>query len=143
MKHITTTILLFLLTLGITGQQITPSEKVQLAFSEQELAQLSENEINELNIKADHLCWFEVIKQENTDPEYTLTDKNGNIVTLSDADLVNFNPLLYVLPQDDFICGNLVIVTSEGHRHLLVVRSISMMNTYISRVKIQQQKSRK
>lgn len=143
MKYFTTTIFLLLMTVGIHGQEVTPSAKVLEAYSQEELAQMTENEINELNIKAEHLCWFEIIKEENTDPAFEITDKNGNVVSLSDADLANFNPLLYNLPQDELVCGNLVIVTTEGHRHLLVVRSVSMMNTYITRIKKQQEKSRK
>ena len=143
MKYFTLTAIALIWSILTSAQQITPSAKVQEAFSADELALLTSEEINELNIKADHLCWFEGVKAENADPAFTLTDKNGNTVVLSDSDLANFNPLLYNLPQDDFICGNLIIVTSEGNRHLLIVRSVSMMETYIARVKKQQTKSRK
>lgn len=143
MKYFTSTLFVLLMTIMASAQQILPSEKVKAAFSAEELALLNEDKINELNIKADHLCWFETVKSENTDAVYTITDKSGNAVTLSESDLQNFNPLLYNLPQDDFVCGNLIIETSEGQRHLLVIRSVSMMDVYVARVKKQQSKSRK
>ncbi len=119
------------------AQLVTPSFKVLAAFSSEELAAKSDDEMTILNITADHLCWFEEVKVENTSATYQLTDKNGNAVSLSDADLINFNPFMYSLPQDEMVCQNLIIVTSEGNKHLLVVRSETMMEN-----KIQQEKKK-
>lgn len=138
MKRLTSTCLFLVCFAALSvAQLVSPSVKVLAAFSSEELAAKSDDEMTILNITADHLCWFEEVKVENTSATYQLTDKNGNAVSLSDADLTSFNPFLYALPQDEMVCQNLIIVTSEGNKHLLVVRSETMMDN-----KIQQEKKK-
>ncbi len=138
MKHFATICLclLFFNTLA-KAQQVSPSDKVLAAFTTEELATKSADEITTLNITADHLCWFENVKPENVSATHQLTDKNGNPVVLSENDLITFNPFLYQLKQESLICQNLIIVTSEGNKHLLIVRSETMMDK-----KIQQEKKK-
>jgi len=45
----------------------------------------------------------------------------------SEADVADFNPLLFSLPQHEVRCENLLVQTVEGNQHLLVVRSKQMM----------------
>jgi hypothetical protein len=59
---------------------------------------------------------------------YTLTDRNGNAVALTDAMVADFNPLLFNLPQQAVSCENLPVQTTSGNQYLLIVRSEQMMS---------------
>jgi hypothetical protein len=112
---------------GLAFAQSSPAVKVQQARSAQELSALSQHELAQLEFRAEKLCWFEDIKNETQIDWYTLTDRNGNAVVLTDAMVADFNPLLYTLPQQTVRCENLPVQTSSGNQYLLIVRSAEQM----------------
>jgi len=66
--------------------------------------------------------------QSSTESQwYSLTDRSGNMVVLTDAMVADFNPLLYNLPQQSNRCENLPVQTTSGKHYLLIVRSDEMM----------------
>ncbi|MFM7103910.1 MAG: hypothetical protein ACKOW8_00195 [Flavobacteriales bacterium] len=123
------TVLFFLLVIGCTayGQRVIPSMKVQMAYSQSEIAAFSEDVLAELNLRGDKLCWFEDVKVGAELSNYQLVKRSGELVNLSLAELDEFNPLLYCLPQSERVCENLMITTTDGVSKLLVVRSVEMM----------------
>jgi hypothetical protein len=88
---------------------------------------MSTNEKAMLEFRAEKLCWFEQVKNEQQSEWYTLTDNNGNSVELTDAMVADFNPLLFNLPQQAVRCENLPVQTTSGNQYLLIVRSEEMM----------------
>ncbi|MFN5621856.1 MAG: hypothetical protein ACK478_11170 [Flavobacteriales bacterium] len=107
--------------------QSSAQERLNAAYSASERAALSSQEQQQLLLNAEKLCWFEPVKADQTGEVFTLTSRQGQPVTLSNAQLADFNPLLYSLPQDEVRCENLRIQTLEGDHHLLIVRSKQMM----------------
>jgi hypothetical protein len=95
----------------------------------------------ELLLNAEKLCWFEPVKANSESVIYTLVNRQGQNVTLSNAQLADFNPLLYTLPQDEVRCENLVIQTKEGDKHLLIVRSKQMMQREAKAMEVKSRKS--
>jgi hypothetical protein len=123
--------LLFTISLVVTCAfafaQSTPASKVQQARTAQQIAAMSENELAMLEFRAEKLCWFEQLKNESQSEWYSLTDNNGNSVELTDAMVADFNPLLFILPQQTVRCENLPVQTTSGKQYLLIVRSVEMM----------------
>lgn len=107
--------------------QSSPAVKVQQSRSAQELSALSQNELALLEFRAEKLCWFEDVKGDAPTEWYTLTDRNGNAVALTDAMVQDFNPLLFNLPQQQVRCENLAVQTTSGNSYLLIVRSEEQM----------------
>ena len=75
--------------------QSTPAARVEQARTSQELLALTAEERAMLEFRAEKLCWFEQVKPGTNAPYYTLTDRNGNAVELTDAMVADFNPLLF------------------------------------------------
>jgi len=121
--------MLFLLVIGITAysQRIVPTNKVKAAYTESEIANFSNETLADLNLRGDKLCWFEDMKVGSGLSNYQLVKRSGEPVNLSLAELGEFNPLLYRLPQSERVCENLMITTTDGVSKLLVVRSVEMM----------------
>jgi hypothetical protein len=113
-----------ILTLAISANaQITPSEKVSSARSKSSLGSLTEEQIAELNFRADHLVTVEASKNSSA-ADFNLTlIENGKMVKLSDAEMLSFNPLLYAIPQDEVVCNNLHVQSKEGNTYTIVVLS--------------------
>ena len=121
-------VLMFMNLALMTNAQVSSSNKVKAAFSSNALSTFSEDQIAELNFKADHLVSVEPSKGK-LKSDFTLMNlENGNAVNLSDSDLLNFNPLLYSIPQDEVVCNNLHIQSSEGNSYTLVVLSKQQYN---------------
>jgi hypothetical protein len=111
-----------------TFAQSTPAARVEQARTQQELIALTAEERAMLEFRAEKLCWFEQVKPGTNAPFYTLTDRNGNAVALTDAMVADFNPLLFNLPQQAVSCENLPVQTTSGNQYLLIVRSEQMMS---------------
>jgi hypothetical protein len=124
-----------------TFAQSTPAVKVQQARSTQELSALSQNELALLEFRAEKLCWFENVKNDNLMDWYTLTDRNGNSVALTDDMVADFNPLLFNLPQQQVRCENLPVQTTSGNHYVLIVRSEEQMQKEWQRRLIKNAKS--
>lgn len=121
-------VLMFMNLVLMTNAQVSSSNKVKAAFSSNALSSFSEDQIAELNFKADHLVNVEPSKGK-LKSDFTLINlENGNAVNLSDSDLLNFNPLLYSIPQDEVVCNNLHIQSTEGNSYTLVVLSKQQYN---------------
>ena len=112
---------------AIAWTQSSPAVKVQQARTAEQLNAMSTNERAMLEFRAEKLCWFEQVKNEQQSEWYTLTDNNGNSVELTDAMVADFNPLLFNLPQQSVRCENLPVQTTTGNQFLLIVRSSEMM----------------
>jgi hypothetical protein len=143
MKPTLLTLCFALLSAGLFAQSVVPNSKVLAAFTSVEISAMTPEQLADMNVTAERLCWFEAAKGQNQSEVYPLTDKNGNVVTLTPQQILDFNPLLYTLPQDQVSCKNLTIVDSEGNSHLLIVRSHNMMNNEIQRSKIKNSKGAK
>jgi hypothetical protein len=116
----------------LTNAQVSSSNKVKAAFSSNALTSFSEDQIAELNFKADHLVSVEPSKGK-LKSDFTIKNlENGNAVNLSDSDLLNFNPLLYSIPQDEVVCNNLHIQSTEGNSYTLVVLSKQQYNQQLN-----------
>jgi uncharacterized protein YfaA (DUF2138 family) len=102
---------------------------------------MTANQLATLEFRAEKLCWFEQVKNENQTSWYTLVDLEGNSVAITDAMVLDFNPLLYNLPQQSVRCENLPIQTTSGNQLLLIVRSEEMMQKEWERHSIKQAKS--
>ena len=113
---------------AIAWAQSSPAVKVQQARTAEQLNAMSTNEKAMLEFRAEKLCWFEQIKNEQQSEWYALTDNNGNSVQLTDAMVADFNPLLFNLPQQSVRCENLPVQTTSGNQYVLIVRSEEMMN---------------
>ncbi len=107
--------------------QSTPAQRVQQAFTPQELNSMTPEQLAALEFRAERLCWFEQLKSESQSEWYSLTGNNGNRVELTDAMVADFNPLLFILPQQIIRCENLPVQTTSGKQYLLIVRSAEMM----------------
>jgi hypothetical protein len=118
--------------LGVWAQS-SAEARLSAAYSASERAALTTAETQQLLLNAEKLCWFESAKQETSASVFTLTNRQGQSVTLTEADIADFNPLLYALPQDEVRCENLLIQTVEGNQHLLIVRSKQMMQNEAKR----------
>jgi hypothetical protein len=123
-----------------TYAQTTPSQRVQQARTSAELNAMTIEERAMLEFRAEKLCWFEQVKPGSDAPFFTLTDRNGNAVELTDAIVADFNPLLYTLPQQTVRCENLPVQTTSGNRYLLIVRSEEMMSKEWQRRQVQRSK---
>lgn len=121
--------------------QSMPSTKVRQAFSSEALSEMSAAQLATLEFRAEKLCWFEQVKNETQASWYTLVDLAGNAVAITDAMVLDFNPLLYTLPQQSARCENLPILTTSGNQLLLIVRSEEMMQKEWERRSIKQAKS--
>ena len=125
-------VLMFMNLVLLTNAQVSSSNKVKAAFSSNALTSFSEDQIAELNFKADHLVSVEPSKGK-LKSDFTLKNlENGNAVNLSDSDLLNFNPLLYSIPQDEVVCNNLHIQSTEGNSYTLVVLSKQQYNQQLN-----------
>lgn len=124
-----------------TYAQSTPAVKVQQARNAQELSALNQQELAALEFRAEKLCWFEQLKSESSATWYTLTDRNGNSVALTDAMVADFNPLLFNLPQQTIKCENLPVQTTSGNQYLLIVRSEEQMQKEWQRRQIKNAKT--
>ena len=120
--------------------QTTPAARVQQARTSQELLAMTAEEIAMLEFRAEKLCWFEQVKPGTNAPLFTLTDRNGNAVELTDAMVTDFNPLLFNLPQQAVSCENLPVQTTSGNQYLLIVRSEQMMTKEWQRLQVQRSK---
>jgi len=120
-----------------TFAQSTPAARVEQARTSQELLALTVEERAMLEFRAEKLCWFEQVKQGTNAPLFTLTDRNGNAVELTDAMVADFNPLLFNLPQQAVSCENLPVQTTNGNQYLLIVRSEQMMSKEWQRRQVQ------
>jgi hypothetical protein len=121
-------VLLFMNLALFSNAQVSASAKVKAALSNAALKSFSEDQIAELNFKADHLVSVETSKGQSKS-NFSLTNMaNGNEMILSDSDLINFNPLLYAIPQDEVVCNNFHIQSREGHFYTLVVLSKQQYN---------------
>lgn len=139
MKPILTTLFCLGLLVQSFAQNSSPVERVSAAYSPQEISGFTAEQIQELNLRAEYLCWFEEPKAVQP-VLHQMVLRNGQAVTLTPAQIADFNPLLYVLPQEEVACGNLYIADTEGQVHMLVVRSVQMMNKQAERVQIKQNK---
>jgi hypothetical protein len=125
-------VLMFMNLVLLTNAQVSSSNKVKAAFSSNALTSFSEDQIAELNFKADHLVSVEPSKGK-LKSDFTIKNlENGNAVNLSDSDLLNFNPLLYSIPQDEVVCNNLHIQSTEGNSYTLVVLSKQQYNQQLN-----------
>ena len=111
----------------MTFAQSSPGARLKQAYSAEELSAMSENQQAVLEFRAEKLCWFEQVKNPAESIWYTLADRNGNSVALTDAMVADFNPLLFNLPQQSNRCENLPVQTTSGKQYLLIVRSEEMM----------------
>jgi hypothetical protein len=125
-----------LLTFG-SFAQTAPAARVQQARTSQELLAMTAEERSMLEFRAEKLCWFEQVKPGSNAPLFTLTDRNGNAVELTDAMVTDFNPLLFNLPQQAVSCENLAVQTTSGNQYLLIVRSEQMMSNEWQRLQVQ------
>jgi len=91
---------------------------------------------DDLMLRAEKLCWFEAVKTGTDQTPFQLFNRAGEPVVLTEADVADFNPLLYQLPQEANRCQNLVIQTTAGTRHLLIVRSSEMMAKELQRKQV-------
>ena len=140
MKMILLVCAMFLLVAN-TFAQSTPAARVQQARTAQELLAMSAEERAMLEFRAEKLCWFEQVKPGANAPYFTLTDRNGNAVELTDAMVADFNPLLFNLPQQAVSCENLPVQTTSGNQYLLIVRSEEMMTKEWQRRQVQLSKN--
>jgi hypothetical protein len=124
--------LLFMFVVLSTNAQVSPSNKVKAAFSSSALSSFSEDQIAELNFKADHLVSVEPSKGKFKS-DFTLKNlENGIAMNLSDGDLLNFNPLMFSIPQDEVVCNNLHIQSAEGNSYTLIVLSKQQYNQQLN-----------
>ena len=118
--------LLFLAFVSLTAAQTTqvqPNGKVQAAFTSEQLAWKSSDDISELNFRADHLVAIEPAAKVSQADFQLKRLADGKVVVLNDAELANFNPLIYNIPQDELRCNNFYVASKEGNVYLLVVLS--------------------
>jgi|GEM_PF-2525518 len=140
MKSILLGLVCCTMSLGIWAQS-SPEARLNAAYSASERAVMSAQEQQHLLLNAEKLCWFEAVKPGQTADVFTLMNRQGQPVTLSNADLADFNPLMYNLPQEELRCGNLLVQTVEGDSHLLIVRSKQMMRNEAKRKEVKMRKT--
>jgi len=121
-------VLLFSNLAFFANAQVSASNKVKAAMSSSALKSFSEDQLAELNFKADHLVSVEPSKGASKS-NFNLTNlENGKEVSLSDSELSNFNALLYAIPQDEIVCNNFTIQSKQGNSYTLVVLSKQQYN---------------
>ena len=97
----------------------------------------TDEEMIELNTKAEKMCWGEDVKgTPNPENVFVLMTHTGEEVSLSLSQLLSINPLMYELPQQTNVCENLLIQTTDGTFHMLIVRSVTMMENEIKRASL-------
>jgi len=122
-------VVLFFMNIALfVNAQVSASAKVKAANSSSVLKSLSEDQLSELNFRADHLVSVEQSKSPISSDFNLALLENGKVVTLSDSDLLDFNPLLYAIPQEEVICNNFHIQSREGNSYTLVVLSKQQYN---------------
>jgi hypothetical protein len=130
--------LLFLLNVlivnAISAQNEWVDPKLKEAFTQEQIAAMSSDQVEYLSVVANKLCYFQPVKDENAIP-VDLKLKNGESVVLNQQQIENFNPLLYDLPQESVSCVNRVIKDINGNKHLLVIRSVKMIESDVKRMK--------
>jgi hypothetical protein len=122
-------VVLFFMNLALfANAQVSASPKVKAAMASSVLKSFSEDQVAELNFKADHLVSVELSKG-NPKSNFSLTNlQNGKELSLSDNELTNFNALLFAIPQDEVVCNNFTIQSKEGKSYTLVVLSKQQYN---------------
>ncbi|MBX7050793.1 MAG: hypothetical protein K1X54_02025 [Flavobacteriales bacterium] len=136
----TINILIFLLLGGgLFAQHAGANPKVKAAYTSSEIAAMSSEQIESLNLITEKLCWFEEPKSGHEEV-FQMKLRNQTPVVLTPEQIADFNPLLYILPQDQVACSNLTIVDTAGKKHLLIVRSSDMMKREEQRSKVALQK---
>lgn len=116
---------------------ITPSPKTQEAIDLGIVSPSTDEEILVLNTKAEKLVWVEEVKGTvNPANVFALVKHTGEEVVLTLPQLLAINPLLYELPQQVNRCENLLVQTTDGSYHMLVVRSETMMANEIKRASV-------
>ena len=122
-------VVLFLMNLALfANAQVSASAKVKAAVSNNSLKSFTEDQLAELNFKAEHLVSVEPSKTQMVSDFNLALLENGKVVTLTDADFMNFNALLYAIPQDEVVCNNYHIQSREGNSYTLVVLSKQQYN---------------
>ena len=122
-------VVLFLMSLALfANAQVSASAKVKAANTSSVLKSYSEDQLVELNFRAEHLVSVELSKSPITSDFNLALIENGEIVTLTDSDLLDFNPLLYAIPQEELVCNNFHIQSREGNSYTLVVLSKQQYN---------------
>ena len=116
-------VLLFTNLALFANAQVSASDKVKAALSSSVIKSFSEDQLAELNFKAEHLVSVEHAKSATPSNFSLINLDNGNVMSLSDNDLTHFNALLYVIPQDEIVCNNFTIQSVEGNSYTLVVLS--------------------
>lgn len=107
----------------VSAQRTAPSAKVAAAYTALQLEWKSNEDIAELNFRADHLVSIEPATK-TTQADFQLTRiADGKSVVLTSAEIENLNPLLYTISQDDVRCNNFYVKSREGNVYLLVVLS--------------------
>lgn len=126
MKPILLCLSLFMLSVAMMAQS-SPQTRFASAYSAEERSNMSAQQQEDLMLRAEKLCWFEAVKPGTEQTPFQMLSRTGEPVVLTEAEVSDFNPLLYQLPQEANRCQNLVIQTTSGTRHLLIVRSSEMM----------------
>lgn len=140
MKSILVCLACSLLAMKVWAQS-SAEQRFSQAYSDQERAAMSDALRQDLLLRAEKLCWFESIKPGMQLSAHQLTNRDGDPVVLTEAQLQDFNPLMYQLPQQEMQCENLMIQTAEGNQHLLVVRSADMMRKEADRAQVKKNKT--
>jgi hypothetical protein len=113
---------------------IPASPKVKEAIDLGIINPTSDEEMLKMNTTAEKLVWIEQVKgTPNPTSEFQLIKHTGEAKLLSLSELENINPLLFQLPQQHNRCENLLVKTTDGSYHILVVRSETMMANEIKR----------
>jgi hypothetical protein len=134
-------VFLFVSTTLYSQAQLVATEKVKATFSSAILKSFTEDQIAELNFRANHLVTVESTKLITSNNFALKLLENGGQVVLTDSELMNFNPLRYAIPQDEVVCNNLQVQSVEGNSYLLVVLSQQQynqqLNQYLRNIKKQ------
>jgi hypothetical protein len=142
MQKIFLIFLTVLITNVISAQNGVVDPKVQEAFTQEEIAKMSVDQLEYHSMLANKLCYFQPAKDVNAEL-FDLQLKNGQSVVLNQQQIENFNPLLYNLPQENVSCVNCLIQDTSGAKHLLVIRSKKMIENDLKRSKSNKSKTQK
>lgn len=104
-------------------ERVAPNQKVSTAFTPTQLEWKSNEDVMELNFRADHLVAVEPASKVSQADFQLKSLADGKVVIPTNAEMQNFNPLLYSIPQDELRCNNFYVATREGNLYLLVVLS--------------------
>jgi hypothetical protein len=126
----------------LCAQDVEFDNRLTEAYTSSELLSLSSEQVEYLTVLAEKMCYFQPVKDESTEL-YNLQLKNGQSVVLTPEQISNFNPLIYSLPQDQLACINYIIEDTNGAKHLLVIRSVAMIENDVKRIKEKKIKSGK